>query len=94
MLRARTISVCVAAVSLLREVNPLLSVTQAIKHKLHMKSVVAVSDHASTSDVEQEEDKAKLLLGAKLQVGSRVGETTRRVWQSGVKLQVGCSGVV
>ena len=67
-------------------------VSQAIKHKLHMKSVVAVSDHANTSDVQQEEDKAKLLLGARLQVGSRGGQnytlgvaeidkTTSRVWQ-------------
>ena len=47
--------------------------SQAIKHKLHMKSVVTVSDHTSTSDVQQEEDKAKLLLGAKLQVCNREG---------------------
>ena len=40
-----------------------------------MKSVVAC-DHGGTSDVQQEADKAKLLLGSKLQVGHSEGLKT------------------
>lgn len=40
---------------------------QAIKHKLHMKS--RAGDDPPLTDVQQEEDKAKMLLGAKLLVG-------------------------
>ncbi|XP_013416630.1 protein KIAA0100 [Lingula anatina] len=45
--------------------------SQAIKQKLHMRSrVAALVDEAPVTDVQQEEDKAKMLLGAKLLAGN------------------------
>ena len=41
-----------------------------------MKSATLCDHGGGTSDVKQEEDKAKLLLGSKLQVGDRQGVKT------------------
>ena len=41
--------------------------TQAIKQKLHMRS--RLTEESPVTDVQEEQDKAKMLLGAKLLVG-------------------------